>query len=162
MKNIVIEGADEKKLIEELNKRSDVKAERIKRLLKLPDLTKKENSPVKFLVDTMLNLPRFKDFYVVEFPKIVTVEENFDLLNTPKDHPSRSQSDTYYLDEENILRTQTTTMWPYCLRDERILKILEEEGKIGIMGPGIVYRKDEIDRSHYPAFNQIDGIYICK
>ena len=162
MKNIVIEGQDEKKLIKELNKRSDVKAERIKRLLALPDLTKKENSPVKFLVDTMLSLPRFKDFHVVEFPKVVTVEENFDLLNTPKGHPSRSQSDTYYLDDENILRTQTTTMWPYCLRDERILKILKEEGKIGIMGPGIVYRKDEIDRSHYPAFNQIDGLYICK
>jgi len=162
MQRIVIENLKEKKLIEELNKRSDIKAERIKRLLALPDLTKKENSPVKILVDAILNLPRFKDFYVVEFSKIVTVEENFDVLNTPKDHPSRRESDTYYLDEENILRTQTTTMWPYCLRDERIQKILREEGKIGIMAPGIVFRKDEIDKSHYPAFNQIDGLYICK
>jgi len=162
MKNIIIEGADEKKLIEELNNRDDVQAERIKRLLALPDLTQKENSPVKILVDAILNLPRFKDFYVVTFPKIVTVEENFDLLNTPKYHPSRSQSDTYYLDDVHILRTQTTTMWPYCLRDDRIKKILEEEGEVGIMGPGIVFRKDEIDRSHYPAFNQIDGLYICK
>jgi len=162
MRKIIIEDKEEKRLIEELNKRTDVKAERIKRLLALPDLTKKENSPVKILVDAILALPRFKDFYIVEFPKIVTVEENFNLLNTPKDHPSRRESDTYYLDEKNILRTQTTTMWPYCFRDERIIKILNEEGKIGIMAPGIVFRKDEIDRSHYPAFNQIDGLYICK
>ena len=162
MQKIVIENKEEKILIEELNKRSDIKAERIKKLLALPDLTKKESSPVKILVDAILDLPRFKNFYIVDFPKIVTVEENFDVLNTPKNHPSRSESDTYYLDEKNILRTQTTTMWPYCLRDGRILEILKKEGKIGIMGPGIVFRKDEIDRSHYPAFNQIDGIYICK
>lgn len=162
MRKIVIEGKDEKILLEELNKRSDIKAERIKRLLALPDLTKKEHSPVKILVDAILDLPRFRDFYIVDFPKIVTVEENFDILNTPKDHPSRRESDTYYLDKENILRTQTTTMWPYCLRDDRIRKILEKEEKIGIMAPGIVFRKDEIDRSHYPAFNQMDGLYICK
>ena len=162
MRKIVIEDGKEKSLIEELNKRSDIKAERIKRLLALPDLTKKEHSPVKILVDAILDLPRFKDFYIVDFPRIVTVEENFDILNTPKDHPSRSESDTYYLDKENILRTQTTTMWPYCLRDVRIIKILEKEEKIGIMAPGIVFRKDEIDRSHYPAFNQMDALYICK
>jgi phenylalanyl-tRNA synthetase alpha chain len=162
MRKIVIEGKDEKILLEELNKRSDIKAERIKRLLALPDLTKKEHSPVKILVDAILNLPRFKDFYIIDFPKIVTVEENFDVLNTPKDHPSRRESDTYYLDEDHILRTQTTTMWPYCLRDDRIRKILEKEERIGIMAPGIVFRKDEIDRSHYPAFNQMDGLYICK
>jgi len=162
MQKIVIENNREKELIEELNKRSDIKAERIKKLLALPDLTKKENSPVKILVDAILALPRFEDFYVAEFPKVVTVEENFDVLNTPKDHPSRRESDTYYLDDVNILRTQTTTMWPYCLRDDRIKKILEEKGEIGIMAPGIVFRKDEIDRSHYPAFNQIDGLYICK
>jgi len=162
MRKIVIENKNEKILLEELNKRNDIKAERIKRLLALPDLTKKEHSPVKILVDAILNLPRFKDFYIVNFPKIVTAEENFDVLNTPKKHPSRRESDTYYLDKEHVLRTQTTTMWPYCLRDVRILKILEKEEKIGIMAPGIVFRKDEIDRSHYPAFNQIDGLYICK
>ena len=49
MQKIVIENKEEKILIEELNKRSDIKAERIKKLLALPDLTKKENSPVKIL-----------------------------------------------------------------------------------------------------------------
>ena len=62
-----------------------IKAERIKRLLKLPDLTKKANSPVKILFDQIIKLPRFKDFDVVEFPKIITVEQDFDLLNTARE-----------------------------------------------------------------------------
>ena len=161
-KNIVIKYEKENALIEELNKRNDVKAERIKKLLSLPDLTKKENSPVKILVDQIIKLPRFKDFTLVDFPKIVTVEENFDVLNTLKDHPSRRETDTYYLSDEYILRTQTTTMWPFCLRNEEVLKTLEKEGHFGALSSGIVFRKDEIDRNHFPAFHQIDGLYICR
>ena len=69
-KNIVIEDKKEKELIKELEKRTDIKAERIKRLLKLPDLTKKENSPVKILFDQILKLPRFKDFDIVDYSNI--------------------------------------------------------------------------------------------
>ena len=97
-KNIIINDPKEQELIAELQKRTDVKAERIKRLLALPDLTKKENSPVKIVNDKIINLPVWADFDIVEIPKIVTVQDDFDLLNTPKDHPSRRESDTYYLD----------------------------------------------------------------
>ncbi len=161
-KNIVISDPQEANLIKELETRSDTKAERIKRLLRLPDLTKKDNSPVKILFDQILNLPRFKDFDVVSFPKIVTVEQNFNLLNTPADHPSRKETDTYYLTPDYILRTQMTTMWSFYLQDREILKKLETEGQIAALAPGIVYRKDEIDRHHFPAFHQIDGLLICK
>lgn len=161
-KSIVIEDKKERELVKELEKRIDIKAERIKRLLKLPDLTKKENSPVKILADQIINLPRFKDFYLVDFPRVVTVKENFDVLNTPIEHPSRRESDTYYLDQTHILRTQTTTMWPFCLRDKKILEILKKQGEFCALSRGIVFRKDEIDKKHYPAFHQIDGLYICK
>jgi len=161
-KNIVINDPNEAVLIKELNKREDIKAERVKRLLNLSDLTKKENSPVKILVDQIIDLPRFKDFDLVELPKIVTVEQNFDILNTPKDHPSRRESDTYYLDNTHILRTQTTVMWSFYLKNPEVLKRLEEEGHIQALTTGIVFRKDEIDRKHFPAFHQIDGLYICR
>jgi len=155
---------DEKEsaLINELQNKTDTKSERIKRLLRLPDLTKKENSPVKILFDQILSLPRFKDFDVVEFPKVVTVENDFDLLNTPKDHPSRKETDTYYLNDEYLLRTQMTAFWSFYLKDPEVLKRLEVEGQIAALTPGIVYRKDEIDRHHFPAFHQIDGLLICK
>ena len=159
---MVMRNPDEDALLKKLEMRHDMNAERIKRLLNLPDLTKQENSPVKILFDRILNLPRFKDFDIVEFPRIVTVEENFDLLNTPKDHPSRGKTDTYYIDEGHILRTQMTVMWSFYLKDKDVLKKLEEEGEVMALSPGIVYRKDEIDRNHYPAFHQIDGLYLCK
>ena len=160
--NIIIVDEKERCLIQELEKRTDIKAERIKRLLKLPDLTKKENTPVKILVDRILELPRFKDFDLIEIPKIVTVKDDFDLLNTPADHPSRRDSDTYYLDKEHVLRTQTTVMWPYYLKNSEILEKLEKEGEVKALCTGIVFRKDEIDRKHFPAFHQIDGLLICK
>jgi len=161
-RKIVIKNEDEEVLLEELNKREDIKAERIKRFLALPDLTKKRNSPVKILFDQIINLPMFEDFDLVDFPKIVTVEQCFNLLNMPKDHPSRRETDTYYLDNIHLLRTHTTTFWSFYLKDLEILKRLEKDGEIKALARGIVFRKDEIDRSHYPAFHQIDGLLICK
>ena len=128
----------------------------------LPDLTKKENSPVKILFDQILKLPRFKDFDLVDFPKIVTVEQNFDLLNTSKDHPSRRETDTYYVADEYVLRTQMTVMWSFYLKDPEVLEKLRKEGYVAALSTGIVFRKDEIDRHHFPAFHQIDGLYICE
>ncbi|MDP3981673.1 MAG: hypothetical protein Q8Q33_09695, partial [Chlamydiota bacterium] len=161
-KNIVIKDEKEEALIEELNKRNDIKAERIKRLLELPDLTKKENSPVKILTDAIIKLPRFADFDLVDIPKIVTVEQDFDLLNAPKDHPSRRETDTYYITDKDILRTEMTVMWSFYLKDPEVLARLEKEGEIKALAPGIVFRKDEIDRNHFPAFHQIDFLYICR
>ncbi len=161
-KNIIIDNTEEKALIADIQKRTDIKAERIKKLLALDDLTKKENSPIKILVDQIIKLPRFADFDLVDIPRVVTVEDNFDLLNTPKDHPSRRESDTYYLDNSHILRTQMTVMWPYYLRDTDVLERLKRDGCVASLSAGIVFRKDEIDRKHFPAFHQIDFLYICK
>ena len=162
MRKIVIENKEEKDLIEKLNNRQDIKATRIKKFLALPDLTKKEKSPVKILFDQIINLPTFQAFDIVEFSKIVTVEQCFGLLNFPPDHPAINESDTYYLDDIHILRPQTTAFWSFYLKDQEVLDRLDKDGEIKALAPGIVFRKDEIDRSHYPAFHQIDGLYICK
>src|SRR3989344_4996911 len=110
-------------------------------MLALPDLTKKENSPVKIINDVVMNLPRFKDFDIIDIPKIVTVKDDFDLLNTPVDHPSRRESDTYYIDKDHILRTQMTVMWPYYFRNAEVLERLKNEGEVGSLSSGIVFRK---------------------
>ena len=160
--NIVINDPKETELIKDLERRTDIKAERIKRLLALPDLTKKENSPVKIINDKIMELPTWADFDIVEIPKIVTVEDDFDLLNTPEDHLSRRETDTYYLDKDHILRTQMTVMWPYYFRDKEVLERLKREGEVGSLSPGIVFRKDEIDKKHFPAFHQTDFLYVCR
>jgi phenylalanyl-tRNA synthetase alpha chain len=160
--HIIIEEPEEKKLLAELGKKEDFGSLRIKKLLDLPDLSRKENSPIKFLVDAVLGAEMFSGFDTMKFPEIVSVRNNFDLLNAPLDHPSRKKTDTYYVSDNYVLRTQTTVMWPFYLERPEILKKLETEGEIGLLSHGKVYRKDEIDRNHFPVFHQIDGLYICK
>ncbi len=161
-RKMVFTDPQEEALVKSLEARTDAKSERIKRLLRLPDLTKKERSPVKIIFDRIIDLPRFKDFDIVEFPRVVTLAQNFDLLNSPKDHPSRRETDTYYIDAGHILRTQMTVMWSFYLKDPAVLARLERDGEVAALSPGIVFRKDEIDRHHFPAFHQIDGLYVCK
>jgi phenylalanyl-tRNA synthetase alpha chain len=55
-----------------------------------------------------------------------------------------------------------TAFWSFYLKDKEVLKRLEGEGKIKGLAPCIVFRKDEIDKHHFPAFHQIDGLLICK
>jgi phenylalanyl-tRNA synthetase alpha chain len=160
--NMKFTDLQEDALVKSLEKRDDIKAVRLKRLLALPDLTKKPGSPVKILFDRFMSLPRFKDFDILDIPKVVTVEQDFDLLNTAKDHVSRRETDTYYVDDSHVLRTQMTVMWSFYLKDPKVLARLEKDGEVAALASGIVFRKDEIDRHHFPAFHQVDGLYVCK
>jgi len=159
---ITADDSTAKQLLSEIGAKKDTNALRIQRLLNLPDLSRKENSPIKFLIDKIIAIPEFKDFDVIQVPEIVSVRDIFDLLNAPKDHPTRKETDTYYVNQDHVLRTQTTVMWSYYLQRPEVIKQLEEIGEIGLLSYGKVYRKDEIDRSHFPAFHQIDGLYLCK
>jgi phenylalanyl-tRNA synthetase alpha chain len=83
---------------------------------------------------------------------IVSVEENFDKLLIPKDHPARSKSDTYYVDEKRVLRTHTSAH-----QNELLSK-----GHTKFLVTGDVYRKDDIDSTHYPVFHQMEGVCIVE
>jgi len=84
----------------------------------------------------------------------VSVEYNFDKLRVPKDHSSRSPSDTFYRDKETVLRTHMTCYLP---------QIGQSSGGVSQLKYiicGDVYRKDAIDATHYPVFHQIDAFCI--
>jgi len=149
-------------LLLEIKNRKDIDGIRLQRLLNLPDLSRKENSPLKFIVDKIVAMPEFKDFDIINIPEIVSIRDIFDLLNAPQDHPSRKETDTYYVNKEYVLRTQTTVMWTFYLQRPEVKKQLEEYGEIGLLSFGKVFRKDEIDRNHFPVFHQVDGLYLCK
>jgi phenylalanyl-tRNA synthetase alpha chain len=83
------------------------------------------------------------------------------LFDFPADHPARSKSDTYYVDDKNILRTHTTVMWYYHMRDEAVKKKMAANEPVGGFSFGKVYRKDEIDRRHMNVFHQIDGWFLA-
>lgn len=162
MQHIIIPRDIEKELIWWVRKRNDIEAQRILKLYDMPDLTRMPGHPLMMLVDRITQLPIFNDFDIVETPEIVWVKETFDIFDFAPDHPVRSKSDTYYLTEEWMLRTHTTVLWYYYLLHPGIKEKLEKEWEIKALSRWKVYRKDEIDRSHYPVFHQIDGVYICE
>ena len=85
-----------------------------------------------------------------DLPPKVSVIDNFDSLLIPATHPARSKSDTYYFDDGTVLRTHTSA------HQVELLKA----GHRKFLVAGDVYRKDEIDRTHYPVFHQIEGVCI--
>ena len=158
--NIIIDATEEQRLKKELEKRTDFEAQRIRRYLNMPDLSRAKNSPVAEIVRRILAYPYFKDLDIIQTPEILPASVSFDLFDFPLDHPARSKSDTYYINDENILRTHTTIMWYYYLNDPGVKKRIAENQPVGAFSFGKVYRKDEIDRKHMNVFHQIDGWYL--
>src|SRR3989344_1437693 len=157
---IEIKSQEEERLKKELEKRNDSEAKRMLRFIGFPDLSRDENSPIFELVQRIKNIKHFLDFDEIKSPEIVRSDICFDLFNFPSDHPARSHSDTYYADEDNILRTHTTIMWYYHLNNEIIKERIKNKLPVGALSYGKVYRKDEIDRNHMNVFHQMDGWYL--
>src|SRR3989344_8748981 len=103
-KIINIESKEEGQLIRLIEGRTDFEARRIKRYLDMPDLTRTPDSPIKEVVERMTGVPDFKDFDIVKVPEVVPTNIAFDLFDFASDHPARSKSDTYFLDNSHILR----------------------------------------------------------
>ncbi|MEG2003074.1 MAG: phenylalanine--tRNA ligase subunit alpha [Clostridia bacterium] len=93
-------------------------------------------------------------FEVVEGPEIESTHNNFDALNAPKDHPSRDMTDTFYINGEVVLRTQTSPV--------QIRAMQTRKPPIRIISPGRVYRSDPADATHSPMFHQLEGLVIDK
>ncbi len=151
----------QKALLEELEKRGDPEALRIKRYLSMPDLSRTPGSPIHEMVERILARPEFKQFDTIEFPEVVPTSIAFDLFDFPADHPARSKSDTYYIDDGHILRTHTTVMWYYYLQQKEVQERMARGESVGSFSHGKVYRKDEIDNRHMNVFHQLDGWYLA-
>lgn len=158
---IRIDTTEEKNILAELDTRHDAEAIRMKRYLGMHDLARTEGSPIKELVRRITSIDDFKIFDTIHVPEIMSTEIAFDLFDFPADHPARSKSDTYYADDNHILRTQTTVMWYYYFKQEEIKAKLARKEPMGVFCYGKVYRKDEIDRKHMNVFHQIDALYIA-
>ena len=93
-------------------------------------------------------------YEVVEGPEVEYDEYNFEKLNIPANHPAKDEQDTFYINKEILLRTQTSS----CQAREM------EKGKLPLrmISPGRVFRSDEVDATHSPSFHQIEGLVIDK
>lgn len=91
---------------------------------------------------------------VVSGPEVETVKNCFDMLNAPINHPSRDPGDTFYIDDDIILRTQTSTM------QVRSMLANEEKKPFKLICPGKTYRRDADDATHTHQFSQIEGLVV--
>lgn len=93
-------------------------------------------------------------YEVMEGPEIEYDEYNFEKLNIPANHPAKDEQDTFYINKEIVLRTQTSPVQARAM----------ESGKLPIrmISPGRVFRSDEVDATHSPSFHQIEGLVIDK
>lgn len=155
-----ISTVDQDRLLRELSTRTDVEAARMKRYLAMPDLSRTPTSPLYEIVDRTRKLPFLRDFDNIVIPEIVPADVSFDLFNFAPNHPARSTSDTYYVDQKNILRTHDTVMWYYYLGLPEIKARIAARESLGVICYGKVYRKDEIDRRHMNIFHQMGGLYL--
>jgi phenylalanyl-tRNA synthetase alpha chain len=96
----------------------------------MPDLSRVANNPVSLVVERFKSLPRYASFDIIETPEIVGTYETFDLFGFPINHTARSHSDTYYASDDKILRTHTTILWYYYLKDQEVLRELETNGEV--------------------------------
>ena len=158
--NYDIKLPEEKELLQKLEKRADTESLRMKRYLSMPDLSRTSSSPIYEIVHRILSQPDFKNFDIVKSPEIVPISVTFDLYNFAPDHPARSHSDTYFIDDKNILRPHTTVMWYYYLSQPEIKEKIAKGEAVGFFSFGKVYRKDEIDRNHMNVFHQMDGGFL--
>jgi len=160
MKNYIIPRDEEKALLKGLDSRNDIEAQRIKRYLAMADLSRTSGSPLNEIMKRVTNLPLLKDFDHIDIPEVIPTTILFDLFNFAVDHPARSKSDTYYIDEKNVLRTHDTAMWYYYLNLPEVQEKIKAKESFGVMCYGKVYRKDEIDRHHMNIFHQMGGLYL--
>ena len=93
-------------------------------------------------------------YEVMDGPEVEYDLYNFEKLNIPANHPAKDEQDTFYINKDIVLRTQTSPV------QARVM----EKGKLPIrmLSPGRVYRSDEVDATHSPSFHQIEGLVVDK
>lgn len=110
--------------------------------------------PISQIIDEITEIFMGMGFSIAEGPEVETVDNNFDALNAPKDHPSRDMSDTFYISDDLLLRTQTSPVQVRTMRNEEL--------PIKVISPGRCFRFDSPDATHSPMFHQTEGLVVGK
>ncbi|MDD3142414.1 MAG: phenylalanine--tRNA ligase subunit alpha [Lachnospiraceae bacterium] len=148
-------------MLEDTKKKMDhaIRAEKLKSEVIDVTLPAKKNSvghrhPNTIALEEVERIFVGMGYEVVEGPEVEYDEYNFEKLNIPADHPAKDEQDTFYINKDIVLRTQTSPV------QARVM----EQGKLPIrmIAPGRVFRSDEVDATHSPSFHQIEGLVIDK
>lgn len=110
--------------------------------------------PLSIVLDEIKEIFVGMGFDIVDGPEVEYDYYNFEALNIPKDHPARDTQDTFYINDNIVLRTQTSPV--------QIRVMEKQKPPIRIISPGRVYRSDAVDATHSPLFHQIEGLVVDK
>lgn len=110
--------------------------------------------PLDIVTDELEDIFLGMGFQIVEGPEIEWVKYNFDDLNMPQDHSARDKQETFYYNDDIVLRTQTSPV--------QVRTMLKQKPPLRMISPGRVYRSDEIDATHSPVFHQMEGLVVDK
>ena len=122
----------------------------------MPSKTTKQGGlhPINIVLNDMINIFQSMGFDVVDGPEVETDYYNFEALNVPADHPARDMQDTFFLNPNLILRSQTSAA--------QIRTMEQRKPPIKMVCPGRVFRADEVDATHSPVFHQMEGLVVDK
>ncbi|WP_291492723.1 phenylalanine--tRNA ligase subunit alpha [Desulfurella sp.] len=109
--------------------------------------------PVNLVIKEISDIFLSMGFGIEDGPEVELDLYNFELLNIPKNHPARDMQDTFYIDENRLLRTQTSGV--------QVRTMLKKKPPLMFIAPGRVYRRDS-DLTHSPMFHQIEGLAVDK
>lgn len=110
--------------------------------------------PLSTVLDRIKDIFIGMGFSIAEGPEVELDYYNFEALNIPKNHPARDSQDTFYINENVVLRSQTSPVQ---------VRVMENtKPPIRIIAPGRVYRSDAVDATHSPLFHQIEGLVVDK
>lgn len=112
-------------------------------------------NPFRVVVDEMSDIFSNMGFKIASGPEVETDLYNFELLNIPHDHPARDMQDTFYIDENTLLRTHTSNVQAHVME-------MAKGQPVRIICPGKTYRRDDDDATHSHQFGQIEGLVIDK
>ncbi|MFH1837048.1 MAG: phenylalanine--tRNA ligase subunit alpha [Candidatus Omnitrophota bacterium] len=110
--------------------------------------------PITKVLDRINEIFLSIGFSIAEGPEIESEFYNFEALNIPSDHPSRDAFDTFYVDNEHLLRSHTSNVQIHIMQ--------EKKPPIQAIMPGRVYRPDAVDASHSFMFHQVEGLMVDK
>ena len=113
--------------------------------------------PINIILDDLEKYFIGMGYKVVQGPEIETDHYCFEMMNLPKDHPARDMQETFYIDSEDLLRSQTSGDQARVLEKHDFAK-----GPLKMVGPGKVYRRDDDDATHSHQFMQMEGLVVDK
>ena len=125
-----------------------------------PELARGSYHPITLVQRQCESIFKSMGFTVEDYPEVVTDYECFEAVNIPKDHPARDMQDTYYLENSQLLKSQTSAAQNAILK--KYAKDLENGIPIKSIFPGRCFRNEATDASHENTFFQMEGIMVDK